>query len=195
MRPLTTNDIVDIARYERERPEYRKQMIAMKKHRRVQIGELVTLVFENRETLRFQIQEIMRAERIVMDDRIQEEVDTYNELVPAAGKLSATLLIEITDQEHLREILDRLIGIDQGATTLLDVGGERTAAVFEGGHSNEARVRAVHYVTFDLTGPQIAGLAPGGPPVKMVVEHPNYRAEQTLTDEIRASLAADLAVD
>jgi hypothetical protein len=146
-------------------------------------------------TLRFQIQEIMRAERIVVEDRIQEEVDTYNELVPVARQLSATLLIEITDQEHLREILDRLIGIDQGETTFLDIGGERLPAVFEGGRSNEARVSAVHYVTFDLTASQAAGLAPGGPAVSMVVEHPNYRAEQRLSDEIRASLAADLVAE
>ena len=129
MNPLKLDDLVDIARYERERPEFRTRIIALKRRRRVQVGELVTLVFENRETVRFQIQEMMRAERIVTDDRMDEELQTYNQLVPAALQLSATLLIEITDREHLREILDRLVGMDRGGTTYLVVGDERIEGV------------------------------------------------------------------
>ena len=192
MKPLTTDDIVDIASYERERPEFRKRVIELKRHRRVQVGELVTLVFENRDTMRFQVQEIMRAERIVLEERIREEVDAYNELIPRAGQLSATLLIEITDQEHLREILDRLVGIDRGGTTFLVIGSERVEGEYEGGRSTEVRVSAVHYVTFDLTPAQVAAFAPGGPPIALVVEHPNYRAEQPLAPGVRASLAEDL---
>jgi hypothetical protein len=193
MNPLKLDDLVDIARYERERPEFRTRIIALKRRRRVQVGELVTLVFENRETVRFQIQEMMRAERIVTDDRMDEELQTYNQLVPAALQLSATLLIEITDREHLREILDRLVGMDRGGTTYLVVGDERIEGEFEGGHSTEVRVSAVHYVTFDLTANQAAGIAPGGPRVSLLVEHPNYQEEQVLSDDTRASLAEDLA--
>jgi hypothetical protein len=195
MKPLTTEDIVDIAQYERERPEYRPHMTELKKHRRVQIGPIVTFVFENRDTVRFQIQEMMRAERIVMDDRIREEVDIYNELIPAPGQLSATGLIEITDQAHLREILDTMIGLDRGGTTFLAIGDERVEAVYEGGQSNEVRISAVHYLTFDLTPAQAKAIAPGGPQVSIVIDHPNYQAEQVLPDDIRESLATDLIDD
>ncbi|MDA0797720.1 MAG: DUF3501 family protein [Chloroflexi bacterium] len=191
MKPLTTADIVDIAQYERERPTYRPHMTQLKKHRRVQIGDIVTFVFENRDTVRFQIQEMMRAERIVMDDRIRAEVDIYNELIPAAGQLSATGLIEITDQANLRDILDTMIGLDRGGTTFLVIGDDRIEAVYEGGQSNEVRISAVHYLTFDLTPEQSKAIAPGGPQVSIVIEHPNYHAEQVLSDDVRASLATD----
>jgi hypothetical protein len=193
VKPLTTDDIVDIAQYERERPDFRKSVIELKRHRRVEVGELVTFVFENRDTIRFQIQEIMRAERIVMDERIAEEVAVYNELIPADNQLSATVLIEITDQEHLKQILDRLIGIDRGGTTFLVIGDERIEADYEGGHSNEVQVSAVHFATFNLTPAQAQALGPGGPPASIVIDHPNYQAERVLEDDVRASLAADLA--
>ena len=192
MKPLTTADIVDIAQYERERPQYRPHMTELKKHRRVQVGPIVTLVFENRDTVRFQIQEMMRAERIVMDDRIREEVDTYNDLIPVVGQLSATLLIEITDQANLRTILDTMIGIDHGETTFLVIGDERITAEYEGGHSKEARVSAVHYLTFDLTPEQTSAIGPGGPEVSLLIEHPNYHEQRVLPDDVRASLATDL---
>ena len=191
MKQLTTADIADIAQYERERPEYRPHITELKKHRRVQVGEIVTFVFENRDTVRFQIQEMMRAERIVRDDRIQEEINIYNELIPSVGQLSATGLIEITDQANLRTILDSIIGLDRGGTTFLVIGDDRIEAVYEGGKSNEVRISAVHYVTFDLTPAQSKALAPGGPQVSLVIEHPNYHAQQVLPDDIRASLAAD----
>ncbi|MDA1035794.1 MAG: DUF3501 family protein [Chloroflexi bacterium] len=191
MKPLTAADIIDIARYESERVELRKRVIEVKRHRRVEVGDIVTLVFENRDTMCFQIQEIMRAERIVMESRIAEEIESYNELIPGPGQLSATLLIEITDQAHLRQILDRLIGIDRGGTTFLQIGDERVEAEFEGGHSNEAQVSAVHFIRFSLTPEQARGLAPGGPRVALVIDHPNYQAERELADDVRASLAED----
>lgn len=192
MQPLTTADIVDIARYEAERPEFRSKVIELKRHRRVPVGDIVTLVFENRDTVRFQVQEMMRAERIVREDRIQEEVDVYNELIPGPGKLSATVFIEVTDRQNLRLFLDKLIGIDKGETTFLVIGQHRIAAEYEGGHSKEERISAVHYATFTLDAGQAAALAPGGPPAKLVIDHPNYHEEAILSDDVRASLAADL---
>lgn len=192
MQPLTTEDIVDIARYEKERPEFRAKVIELKKHRRVPVGDLVTFVFENRDTVRFQIQEMVRAERIVVEDRIKEEVDIYNELIPGHNKLSATVFIEVTDKENLRPFLDKMIGIDKGNTTFLVIGDDRVEAEYEGGHSKEERISAVHYATFDLTPDQAEALAPGGPPVKLVLDHPNYHEEATLSDDVRESLAADL---
>ena len=197
MRPLTRADIIDIAAYELERSVFRPRIIELKKRRRIQVGELVTLVFENRETMRFQIQEMMRAERIVVEERIQEEIDTYNPLIPEQNALSATLLIEITDQSRLREMLDLFIGIDHGGTTFLVIGEgtdseERIEAEFEGGHSKENRVSAVHYVTFRLTADQAQSLALGEASAAFEIAHPNYRAIAPIPDRVRESLAADL---
>ena len=197
MRPLTRADIIDIAAYELERSVFRPRIIELKKRRRIQVGELVTLVFENRETMRFQIQEMMRAERIVVEERIQEEIDTYNPLIPEQDTLSATLLIEITDQARLRELLDLFIGINHGGTTFLVIGGgtdseERIEAEFEGGHSKENRVSAVHYVRFRLTADQAQSLAFGEASAAFEIAHPNYRAIAPIPDRVRESLAADL---
>lgn len=192
MNPLTAADIVDIAQYERERPEFRTRVIEMKKPRRIQVGHLMTFIFENCDTVRFQIQEMMRAERIVVDDRIQEEIDTYNTLVPGANQLIATLLIEVTDQARLREILDRFIGVDHGGTTFLEIGDERAEGEYEGGRSKENRISAVHYVTFDLTPGQVKALSSGNVPVALSVSHGDYAERTVLSDATRASLAADL---
>ena len=193
MQPLTAADIVDIARYEAERPQFRAKVIEIKKHRRVPVGDRMTFLFENRDTVRFQIQEMMRAERIVIEDRIREEVDSYNELIPGPRQLSATAFIEITDKHNLRPFLDQLIGIDRRGTTFIAIGDGRVEGEYEGGHGNEARIGAVHYVTFDLTPEQARAIAPGGPPVKLVVGHPNYHHETVLSDDVRASLAGDLS--
>ena len=192
MQPLTQADLVDIAAYEAERPAFRERIIALKKRRRVQLGDLITLVFENRDTVRFQIQEMMRAERIVAQERIQEELDTYNELIPAPNELRATLLIEITDQARLREILDRFIGIDHGGTTFLVVDGERIEAEYEGGHSKENRISAVHYVTFALSAAQAEAFTQSAAPVSFEVLHGDYAASCAIAPEARASLAEDL---
>ena len=125
MQPLTPNDLVDIAQYKRERAAFRASIIEMKKRRRVQVGELVALVFENRDTVRFQVQEMMRAGRIVDDERVGEELDAYNRLIPGSNALSATLLIEVTDRARLHATLDRFIGIDRGGTTFLVFGASR----------------------------------------------------------------------
>ena len=192
MRPLAPDDLLDIAAYEAERPAFRERVIALKKRRRAQVGPLVTLVFENRDTVRFQIQEMMRAERIVAPERIQEELDTYNQLIPGPNELRATLLIEITEQARLREILDQFIGVDKGGTTFLVIGGERVEAEYEGGRSKEDRISAVHYVTFQMTPAQAQAFADGGVPVALEVSHRGYEESRPLSPEMRAALAEDL---
>ena len=192
MRPLAPDDLLDIAAYEAERPAFRERVIALKKRRRAQVGALVTLVFENRDTVRFQVQEMMRAERIVAPERIQEELATYNQLIPGPNELRATLLIEITEQARLREILDQFIGVDKGGTTFLVIGGERVEAEYEGGRSKEDRISAVHYVTFPMTASQAQAFADGVAPAALEVSHRGYEASSPLSPEMRASLAEDL---
>src|SRR6516165_1783435 len=104
-------DIKDLREYEREREDFRSEIIATKKRRRIPVGDLTTMVFENAATMRFQIQEMARAERMLRDEQIAHELDTYNELIPGDGELSATLFVEIDDEQALRYWLPRLVGI------------------------------------------------------------------------------------
>jgi hypothetical protein len=190
MRKLTVDDIVDLRAYERERDDFRARVIALKKLRRIPLGDLLTIVFENTDTMRFQIQEMARAEKMLRDEQIEHEVATYNELIPDPGELSATLFIEITDQDALREWLPKLPGIQRHVA--FDVVGSEVRGV----EPDEERLTredettsTVHYLKFTLTPEQEAAFAAG--PVRVVVDHPAYRAQTMLSDEQRAALAAD----
>ncbi|TFG59242.1 MAG: DUF3501 family protein, partial [Nitrospirales bacterium] len=148
---LTPQDLLSAAQYEQDRQTIRQQIIALKKRRRISVGPLVTLVFENRETLLFQIQEMIRTERIFDPGKIQEECDVYNALLPARDELSATLFIEITDSEKIQSLLDSFQNIDRGNTVALKVGDTSVFANFEAGHSKEDKISAVHFVRFATT--------------------------------------------
>jgi hypothetical protein len=190
MRKLTVDDIVDQRAYERERPEFRAHIIETKKRRRIALGDLMTIVFENTDTMRFQVQEMARAERMLRDEQIEHEVATYNELIPEPGELSATLFIEITDNDALRRWLPKLVGIQRHVA--VEVGGQRVPAVEvdEERLTREDEITStVHYLRFRCTAEQQAGFAAG--PVRIVVDHPEYRAEAELTSDQRIELAAD----
>ena len=105
MRKLTVDDIVDMRAYERERDDFRRRIIELKRTRRIALGPILTIVFENTETMRWQVQEMARAERMLRDEQIAHEVETYNELIPDAGELSGTLFLELTSDDALREWL------------------------------------------------------------------------------------------
>jgi len=193
MKKLGPQDLLDIAAYEKVREERLDAVIALKKHRRVAVGPLVTLVFENRETIRSQIQEMMRAERLVQDEAIQAELDVYNELLPGAGELAATLYIEVDDPGHVRPVLDRFIGLDEpGRLVMGFTGGARAPAVFESGHSREDRISAVQFVKFTLDETAARALASGNGVVTIEIDHPQYRAAGEIPSEVRRSLASDL---
>src|SRR5215207_6181907 len=112
-RKLTLDDIADFRAYERERDEFRQKIIDLKRKRRVALGPFVTLLFENRDTIRFQIQEMARAERLFSDEQIETELAIYNPLVPGPGELAATLFIELTSKDQLMEWLPKLVGIER----------------------------------------------------------------------------------
>ncbi|MQF86787.1 MAG: DUF3501 family protein [SAR202 cluster bacterium] len=192
MEPLSFEDIVNIAEYEIERPSYRSRIIEYKKTRRIQLGEFITLVFENRETIRFQIQEMMRAERIVLEERIKEEINIYNKLLPQSNSLSATLLIEVTDQAKMREVLDSFIGIDQGCTTFLRIGNSLIEAEYEGGRSKENRISAVHYIRFALNDQQVHEFLSDYKKISFEIDHKDYLAQSQITKVIHNSLSHDL---
>jgi hypothetical protein len=198
--PLVIDDIEDLRTYERGRDTYRRQIIELKRRRRVAVGPFVTLVFENRETVRFQVQEMARAERMVTDEQVQGELDIYNALLPTPGELSATMFIELTDEASLREWLPKLVGVERsvelriggGAGSHLDVAPALPEASHEQALTRPTMTASVHYVRFALTPDQAGRLAAG--PVVLAVAHPEYRHETTLSPETRRELASDLGV-
>jgi len=193
VRLLETSEILDLVEYEKVREARRREVIELKRPRRVRVGRHLTFVFENRETMWFQIQEMVRAERLVDQAKIAEEVEVYNGLLPRAGELSATMLIEIDDASQIKPVLDRLLGIDTRDYVRMTVGPHVIVGAFEAGHSDEERgkLSAVHFVRFAL--PPEARRSFATAEVALVVEHPNERARSVLSDETRRSLLADLA--
>ena len=193
MSPLTLADVKDLVAYEKVRDRFRAEVIAEKQRRRVVVGPRVSLLFESRLTVLSQVQEMVRAERLVDDDKIQFELDVYNELLPDAAHLSATLFVEITDAADIRTELDRFIGLDEpGHLYLALPSGQRINARFETGHSREDRISAVQYVKFPFTAAQRAELAGSAGEAALVVEHPGYAGRAVLTPGLRAELARDL---
>ncbi len=184
-------DLMGLAAYERVRPQFRQELIDYKKHRRLPVGDRVSLVFENRKTVIFQILEMLRAERITDLDKIKEEVEVYNTLIPDANELSATLLLEIEDQTKIRENLLKFLGIDE--RVYLKIGERHTIrAAFEEGHSKEDKISAVQYVRFRLTPEARQAFVEGRDEARVAVEHPNYQAKAKIWDEMRKSLIQDL---
>ena len=191
MKPLTASDISNLHEYELERPAFRSRVIEKKKRRRVGLGPLMTLVFENRDTIRFQIQEMLRVERIVQPEKVQHEIETYNALLPGTGEVAATLFIEITDPARVQEVLDGFVGLDEPGRLVLSVGEGTYPAVFAPGQSREDRISAVHYIRFPLGTDGRAALA-SGQEAALQVEHGGYRARQVLPKETVEELIADL---
>jgi len=193
MRKLTTADIHDLRAYERERDEFRREIIALKRARRIAVGPIMTLVFENTETMRWQVQEMARAERMLRDEQIEHEIDTYNALIPDPGELSATLLIELTSELALRDWLPRLVGVERSIAIQLADGSEvrgRTSEEDDARLTRDDTTAAVHFLKFRFATAQVPVFASG--PARIVVDHPEYRYEVTLSSEQHDALVGDL---
>jgi len=193
MKNISLTEILDIAQYEKVRQEYRSRIIALKKRRRVAVGPMATFVFENRDTVLSQIQEMMRAERIVDDAAILHEIETYSQLLPGENELSATMFIELTDAGRIRDEITRLHGINSGRHIYLRIGETRVPGSFASGQSDDHRISAVQYVRFRLTEDQKNQFTtdPAGR-ASLVIEHPNYQHEADLTGDVRQELIRDL---
>lgn len=193
MSKLTLDDISDLRAYERVRDDFRRDVIALKRRRRVPLGDFVTLLFENEQTIRFQIQEMARAEKLISDEAIETELSIYNPLIPEPGQLCATLFIELTSKDALVEWLPKLVGIE-GSVALRLAGGELVRAVVDEDHGKQLTrdeiTASVHYVRWQLTPDQVERFGAG--PVALVADHPQYAVETPLTDATAAELAADL---
>ena len=193
MKPLELSEILNLVEYEKVRAARRREIVALKQARRVSVGRYLTFVFENRATVWFQIQEMVRVERIVDESKIAEEVEVYNALLPRPGELAATLMIEIAEASEIKPVLDRLLGIDTRDYVKLTVGPHVIVGEFESGHSDEERgkLSAVHFVRFAL--PPDARARFSASEDALIVEHPNERARAVLSDESKRSLLDDLA--
>lgn len=197
MREIEFGEIKNILEYEKVREAARARNLELTRRRRVSVGDRLTFLFENRETVWFQIQEMIRTERIVEERKVRDEIDTYNDLIPRSGELSATLFIEIPEiarlsQQEVRGLVDRFLGLDKGAVSL-EVAGQPVPARFEGGQSQEERMSAVHFLRFSLPTDARAALSDPSQQASLVVDHPNYGARHELPPETRAELVADLA--
>jgi hypothetical protein len=189
---LTLDDILELDRYELVREEYRARVLAHKRERRVAVGDKVTLLFEDRETVRYQIQEMARVERIRDPRKLEHEIEVYGELIPAPGELSATLFIEIGELTQVKPELDSLVGIDESVS--IAIGEEEEDSIrgrFDERQLEEDRISAVHYVRFPLSAAQRERFA-SGECVRIRIDHPNYRAEAKIGATTRASLLRDL---
>ena len=191
--PLTIDDIADARAYERERESFRSHVIALKKRRRVGVGPFITLLFENRDTIRFQIQEMARVEKLLTDEAIQTELDIYNPLIPTPGTLCATLFIELTSEEDLRLWLPDLVGIERSVELRL-ADGSAVPSVPDEQHESqltrETITASVHYVRFQLTPAQVDAFEAG--PVRLATTHRIYGHEVALAADTTAELVKDL---
>lgn len=189
---LTVDDIADARAYEREREQFRERIIELKRRRRVHLGTIVSLVFENRETMRWQVQEMARVEKIFTDEGIQDELDVYNPMVPEAGQLCATLFLELTNDDQMREWLPKLVGIERGLVFRLPDGSEVRSAP-EPSHASQLTrehvTAAVHFIEFRFTPEQVQAFEEG---VMLAIDHPDYLEVVELAPFTVQELRSDL---
>jgi len=194
MKKVSSEEILPNDLYSLKRAELRKNIISIKKDRSINLGPLLRIVFENHATVLFQIQEMLLVEGIIHPSKIQEEIDTYNELLPNPEELSAVLFIEITSEDKVRETLDRLIGLDRQPSVHLVFPSARISAIFESDRSDDSKMSSVHYIRFPL-GNQGASLLKNlreDEKVFLLADHPAYSAMIQLPQPLISSLRSDL---
>jgi hypothetical protein len=192
-RKLTLADIADQRAYERERPDFLRHIIQLKARRRVGVGPYVTFLFENRDTVRFQVQEMARVEKLISDAAVSNELDIYNPLVPGPGQLCATMFVELTSDELLREWLPKLVGIERSPLLRLDDHREVRCVVEEQHERRLTRddiTSTVHYLRFELSDAEVNAFLAG--PVTLALDHDAYHESVGLSAETVVELASDL---
>jgi hypothetical protein len=192
MDKLTTTDLLSLEQYHRERPRLRAEVLAHKRHRQAPLGPHLTLYFEDRLTMRYQVQEMLRAERIFESEAIAEELEAYNPLIPDGTNLKATMMLEYPDVAARRAALARLRGIENAV--YLEVGNLGRVFAYADEdleRSDETKTSAVHFLRFELDAAMRDALK-NGAALKLGVDHEDYRHELDASAEVRASLAADL---
>ena len=191
---LTRDDLYSLEEYAQRRAAFRDQVMAHKQNRKVHIGPIATLYFEDRLTMQYQIQEMLRAERIFEPEGIQEELDTYNPLIPDGSNWKATFMIEVPDPDERRKVLAELIGIEDRVWVQVD-DLERVYAIADEDleRETEDKTSSVHFLRFELTPEMIAALRDGAS-LSMGIDHQRYNhSVSPVPEEVRQALLADLA--
>jgi hypothetical protein len=189
MKPISFEEIKNIYDYEKIRSDFRTMVINQKKVRRIHLGDKMTIVFENRDSVLFQIQEMIRVERIITDDAMKHEVDAYNVLVPGTNELSATL--DINDPALIKPVLDSLVGLNKDSF-FITIGDRRFLATFDEGQAEDDRISAVQYLKWRLDEEAVKAFADPKQTVSLVCTHPNYSFEVALSPDTKAALLRDL---
>ena len=190
MKPVARSEILDLGAYEQIRERFRARVIEEKKLRRVALGPNMTVLFENHDTVLFQIQEMLRTERISAESAILHEIETYNELVPGPSELSATIFVEFDDKDERERMLTALAGLEDKFYIL--AGGERVAVTPDHRNDRSDRTLAVHYVKFPLSDAARHAVQSRGA-VRLGVDHPAYHAEIDLSPALVRQFAEELA--
>ena len=192
MRKLAESDLLSLERYSRERPEFRARVIAHKKNRQLNVGGHTMWLFEDRLTVQYQVQEMLRTERIFEAEGIAEELEAYNPLIPDGRNWKVTLLIEYPDPDVRRVQLEKLRGVeDRCWVQVADLPRLYAIADEDLERENDVKTSAVHFLRFELTAAMRQALREGAA-VTVGVDHPQYSAAAQLGPEVRAALAADL---
>jgi len=194
MQKLNESDLLSLERYSRERSEFRARVMAHKKNRQLNVGPNTMWLFEDRLTVQYQVQEMLRTERIFEAEGIAEELAAYNPLIPDGRNWKVTLLIEFPDPEVRRVQLERLRGVEDQCWVQA-AGYERLYAIADEDleRENEVKTSAVHFLRFELTESMVSALKRGAA-LAAGVDHPNYRHElDPLPENVRAALVSDLA--
>ena len=193
MNHLTRDDLYSLEKYAQARPEFRARVMAHKKNRRLALGEHAALYFEDALTMQYQVQEMLRLERMFEPDLIQDELDVYNPLIPDGSNWKATFMVEYPDAEERRQALARLVGIEN--TVWLRVQGHDKVfpiANEDLDRSSPDKTSSVHFMRFELT-PAMCAAVKAGIPIRAGIDHPEYEIDIEVPDNVRASLAEDLA--
>ena len=193
MQKLNRDDLMSLEQYSEAREGFRSKVMDHKRDRRIDLGTNAALYFEDRLTIAYQVQEMLRIERIFEQDGINEELTAYNPLVPDGSNWKATFMIEFPDEDERRAMLRKLIGVEDRVYMQIN-GHERVYAIADEDleRSNEQQTSAVHFLRFELSGEQVGSLR-NGAYLAAGIDHDSYRVEiSPLTDNIRQSLLADL---
>ena len=190
---ITRDSLMSLERYARERPAFRARVMAHKRHRTLHLGEHVTLIFEDELTIRYQVQEMLRAERIFEDDGIEEELAAYNPLIPDGGNWKATMMLEYPDVDERARMLARLIGVEDRVWVQVEGRPRVYAAADEDlERENAEKTSSVHFLRFELDRGAVQAVKRGAR-IAVGIDHPHYRAAiDDLDPEVRNSLLADL---
>ena len=193
MSKLTAADLMSLEQYARERQTFRARVMAHKKSRQLALGEHATLYFEDALTMQYQVQEMLRIERIFEAKGIQEELDVYNPLIPDGSNWKATFMVEYDDEKERKQMLAKLIGVDKAVWMQVE-GFDKVRPICNEDleRETEDKTSSVHFMRFELS-PEMVAAAKAGKPLHAGIDHTEYRVECTIPEAIRQSLINDLA--